>query len=459
MSALVAALSLLPFIALWGWLARLPAASAAERLGMTLALGTSATSAGFFVARWLGLPFTGYVAGEVAASLAVLIVVMRWRSAVEAGSVASPSESARRRAAGLLIGVISAMAALLLWREIMARPHGGWDGWAIWNPLAVFLSHAGDAWLSVLATELPAFHTDYPLLVPASVARVWMMLGDRAGWVPAAIGAGFTTATALIVVGSIWRLRGAAWASAAAALLLTPEFLAQGANQMADVPLACFMAASVVSFAGAPSSTRRSILAGVAAGSAAWTKNEGLAAALVLLTLFVAASWRARGAAAARETAADLAIGAGPLLVLLACFKLLIAPDNDVVAGLGAPGVMRYWLDGARVSFAAREMARGLVTWGGWPGPIPPVLLVALAWLAPRPSVGGPGAWTAGAAVLLLLAVFFVVYVMTPHSIAWHIQTSWTRLVTQLWPTMVWWAIAVPGPMRPRSPAWARPSR
>lgn len=458
MSVLAAALVLLPFVAAWAWLARLPAESAAGRLGMAMAFGASVTSGAFFVARWLGLPPTGYVAAEVAASLAVLILIMGWRSALKAETVAPPEASPRRAAAGVLIGLVTALAALALGREIMARPHGGWDGWAIWNPLAVFLSQSGDAWLGALATDLPAFHTDYPLLVPASVARVWVMLGDRAGWVPAAIGAWFATATALIVVGSIWQLRGPAWALAAAGLLLTPEFLAQGANQMADVPLACFIAAAVVSFTGAPSSTRRSILAGVAAGSAAWTKNEGLAAALVLLTLFVVASWRARGAAAARETTADLAIGAGPLLVLLACFKLLIAPDNDVMAGLNAPGVMRYWLDGDRVGFAAREMVRGLVTWGGWPGPIPPALLVALAWASPRPRVETTGAWTAGAAVLLLVVVFFVVYVMTPHSIAWHIQTSWARLVTQLWPTLVWSAIAVRGPVVSGPPAWVRPS-
>jgi hypothetical protein len=61
---------------------------------------------------------------------------------------------------------------------------------------------------------------------------------------------------------------------------------------------------------------------------------------------------------------------------------------------------------------------------------------------APSESGTHVAVTTAGWLVLVQLLALFVVYVMTPHSVAWHVQTSWHRLIAQLWPTAVWWAVA-----------------
>jgi hypothetical protein len=39
--------------------------------------------------------------------------------------------------------------------------------------------------------------------------------------------------------------------------------------------------------------------------------------------------------------------------------------------------------------------------------------------------------------VLLMLVGYYIVYVTTPHPQAWHVETSFPRLLAQVWPTAV----------------------
>src|SRR5262249_278244 len=75
------------------------------------------------------------------------------------------------------------------------------------------------------------------------------------------------------------------------------SFIAQAAFQYADIPLAFFLLACVAMLAIAERdawTSKTLTLAGLAAGFAAWTKNEGLAFVLVAA---LAVLWRARRAA------------------------------------------------------------------------------------------------------------------------------------------------------------------
>jgi 4-amino-4-deoxy-L-arabinose transferase-like glycosyltransferase len=244
-----------------------------------------------------------------------------------------------------LFAATVAAAAAVLWHHLQSHPGGAWDAVAIWNVKAVFLASAGDAWLGALGTVSPASHPDYPLLVPGTVARAWAVGGTNAWWIAATIAVTFTAATAVLLAGSLTRLRGEAFALAGLALLLTPEFLAQGAAQNADIPLAFFSLAAVVLLADRTPASSRLILAGAACGAAAWTKNEGLVVAAAVPAAFILIVASRRGWRAAWDTASDMAIGLGPLVVLLVVFKLLLAPPNDLMDGLLRPGVASYWFD------------------------------------------------------------------------------------------------------------------
>src|ERR1700678_522499 len=76
-------------------------------------------------------------------------------------------------ALALAFGIVLAIAWVRLIQVATALPVGNWDAWAIWNLRAKFLAGPGGAWRYALSPLLNNSHPDYPVLLPAFIARVW----------------------------------------------------------------------------------------------------------------------------------------------------------------------------------------------------------------------------------------------------------------------------------------------
>ena len=179
-------------------------------------------------------------------------------------------------------------------------PLGDWDAWTIWNQRARFFFRAGPQWRQAFSPEFA--HTDYPLLLPSSIARCWSYLGTDCPWAPWLLGTLFTFATVGVLMSAVCRLRSRSQGLLAGLVLLgMVPFLQRGALQYADVPLSFFFLSAVALFAHYDASQRPGrgmlVLSGLLAALAAWTKNEGALFLLVLPAARCAATWRRRGAA------------------------------------------------------------------------------------------------------------------------------------------------------------------
>jgi hypothetical protein len=128
--------------------------------------------------------------------------------------------------------VVLAGALYAATMRLRAYPNGdGWDSVAIWNLHARFLFLGGDHWRDGFTTLLSWSRPDYPLLVPASIAHFWTILGADAPIVPAVIALVFTFATAGLLFSSLLILRGRAVAMlSSVALLATPAFISEGST-------------------------------------------------------------------------------------------------------------------------------------------------------------------------------------------------------------------------------------
>jgi hypothetical protein len=280
-------------------------------------------------------------------------------------------------------------------------------------------------------------------LLSGIVARAWVVSGTTSPSWPAAVGLAFGILTALTVAGALYHRGGPLAAAVGLGLVAVPEFASQSTHQLADIPVGYFTVLALVLLLPPEPGAARLGLAGFSIGLAAWTKNEGLVAAIGLTLIYVGFRIPASGWRAALGAARDLGIGLWPMPVMLALFKILVAPPNDLTEGFTRPGVLSYWLDTVRVGFVLRYMASAALTWGGWPSTVGPIVALGVVAAMPRVSrQNAVGVKTAGTLLLFQTAVFTAVYVMTPHSVAWHLTTSWHRLIAQLWPTAVWWACA-----------------
>jgi hypothetical protein len=321
------------------------------------------------------------------------------------------------------------------------NPHGRYDAWAIWNVRARMLARAGDHWKSVFIPQV--FHADYPLLLPLTIAHSWILAGTESMRIPPAIAGLFTFSCAGILSGSLFSLKrwNPGWL-ASIILLSTPWVLFFGSKQFADLPLAAYILAAsaclCLAFIYNENSTPWLILAGLSAGFAGWTKNEGqlflvvfcFITGITILLLFKNKSLKEK----------KLAVGIGLLLPILAIliFKFDLAPANDVVNTSELSPAITSMLKFSRYGEALDAMLRITKAFGGWAFPVP--VFVFVAYLLIRPEIGKGRAIipiTLGFLILFQLIGYYMIYIITPHQLTLHINQSFDRLLMHLYPTFL----------------------
>ena len=334
----------------------------------------------------------------------------------------------------IAFSVAAALAACAFvfatWRE----PHGEWDAWSIWNMKARFFYRDPAHWRDVFTASLNWVHPDYPLLLPAFVARCWRFTGSESLVAPAAAAFVFTFGALGLLVSAVSTMCGRSQGFIAGLLMLTAiTFIGNGATQYADVPLAFYMLAALSLAAMQPGSRAVTALAGLMAALAAWTKNEGLVLIAALIAARALIAVRAgQGRAALRQLPA-FASGAAPVLLLVAYFKTALATPNLTLGQLSGGSIAGHLADPFRYVAVAEAALEHLWSFGGLP--VSPVLIVVLYLaLAGRGKQASPAAcWTLG----IMAAAYGGIYVVSNVDVNWLIETSMDRLMLQLWPSAV----------------------
>jgi Dolichyl-phosphate-mannose-protein mannosyltransferase len=322
------------------------------------------------------------------------------------------------------------------WMELLERtPHGDWDATAIWNSHARYLYRDGPTWEQHIQNT---FHPDYPLLVPATVARVWRYIGHDVPEAAGLLGILYGISAAAILFATLAALRGLNMAMMMTLVLsATPFFVEYAASGSADVPLSLYILATIALLAlksfRCPDSPGLLVLAGFAAGCAGWTKNEGL---LFMVAVFLAMA--AQFFRQAREALRSLYyFCAGMLLPIGATlwFKMAIAPPNDVIGGRHATEIFQKVLSPDRYRLILDTFLSTFQSFGNWfVNPVILILIYILLRKTDRRVLREMG-WLQGVFIVgFVLTGYFAVYVVTPLDLQYHLGSSLPRLFLQLWP-------------------------
>ncbi len=357
----------------------------------------------------------------------------------ELKSAVRPGHRASMAARLVLVVALAAAFAGFVAQQVRA-PEGGSDAVAIWNLHARILVLSPGGWKDYLSSHANGFHVDYPLLVPSAVARVWSSTGG-AGPAPSLVAGAFLLGTVCLLFGAVRVLQGESTAVFCTTVLVcSVYFVRTSAFQFADAPFACFLLGTMATTALAlrsedSCSTPGFVLAGLLAGCAAFTKNEGL----LLLAVF-GAVWAVRclatvvGRAGLRDVSAAtmaLAVGLFPGVLCALWYKWSVAPPSEMVGG--GPSTLAQLTDVSRFAVVGRGYVRewiALTEVGG---------LVLVAHVVARRGRGdwraNPVVWMGAAVVLLQLGGYFAVYLTTPYDLEWHVGASLRRLYVHVWPT------------------------
>lgn len=344
---------------------------------------------------------------------------------------------------GFALSLLSSLATFFFLSSRL--PSGRWDGWVLWNMRARFLFKGGEHWTDAFSSIFTRLdhQPDYPLLLPLSVARGWEYVGRDTVLIPITIALLFTFAVATLLYSSLSVLRSKGQGLLAGLILLgTPYFILRGAAQEADVPLSFFFLATVVLLLlygrAADKNSVLLILAGLMAGFAAWTKNEGwlfLVAVVAArsIVMIVGKNWKAH-----LRQMLFFMLGLAPVLITVLYFKVAYAPQNNLLAGQGMEPTLHRLVDPSRYLVVFRAAIKYIYSFGAWE--IHPLTILAIYPLCLGLKIeeeDRPGVFTIIITLALMLLGEFMIYVISPYDLNWHMGTSFSRLILQLWPTLL----------------------
>jgi Dolichyl-phosphate-mannose-protein mannosyltransferase len=343
---------------------------------------------------------------------------------------------------------VAASIALVAFVVLSARaPEGGFDAWDHFTIKARFLLLGGEQWKRSFLPVLDD-KPDYPFLLPATLARFWMYLGRETALVQVLMAMLFTFATAGLLVSSLSLLRDRKQALLAGLVLLgTPFFVTHGATQYPDVPVGFFFLSVLVLLSLARDrhfDLGVIALAGIFASLAAWTKNEGMAFTFEVIVVQGVVVFVSEGRRECRRQVLAFSFGALPVLILVAWFKLHLAPPNELVPNQGGTlDVFHRFLSRWRFMqisgayFKAIALGPGFGKW--IVNPIPFLLLYGVIAGGDTHSKRKISALIGWSVICLMAGTYFTIFVDLPSNFSLEEYFIYVldRLLLQLWPSAV----------------------
>lgn len=430
-----------------------------ESKGQALAIGTlpaiwiSLLSLAGLFETLMGLPATFSIVAVVLASLVVAGRDLRsgqWLCRRPTGWISLLS----------LAGFTAAVVGTTAWVYHLDR-WGGHDAMYTWVLRARFLFDENGRWINGFSNDLALLHPDYPPMFSWALSALWSLEGYEASAAAACLYFPIFPAWVMLMVGwwqaqnpdSKFRLT-----LPLACSIALPIAVRMNVQLTLDLVLAYAVAGSVAWF---ESGRRQSHPAPFAVASflAAWAsllKNEGV---LWLLVFTLTAAWlgvRRRSLTAnslpPRMFLRALAVGTAVPLVALLFFKLTLSPPSDLsdpsrvaqISEVVQPDLMLFpesiwirvdqiwqWVRHRMTSYHLfMEVGPNWRDWGITLWMIP--LLTICVLVNRKRSMSG-----ILVAVLLQVAGYYFVYLITPYHPRWHLTTSLSRVLLHVVPAWI----------------------
>lgn len=330
-----------------------------------------------------------------------------------------------------ILGVLLAIGVYTALLFFGMGPHGDWDAWAIHNLKAkLLLSQSIREMLPLLGYA----HPDYPLLQSAIVAALWRVEGQPSTALAFSVQLLYALALTGLITSTVAILRGSRLGVLAGIVLAgTLTIWRLAAAQYADLPLALFLSLAICALCMATQGAHAQwlYLAGLGAGLAAATKQEGYVFAAVVTLGIAGWCWREL-----RDwrPAASFALGALPAVGVLAWFLLWLPPlaeSNARLAITGRRSGFPSLVDAPFAMFAKLLQFGGIGV--GWVVILAAVMLV-LGWRL-RKELRIPALIVSAviAAELLLTAYIY----SRVKGLQEMVANSFDRVLLHVWPGLV----------------------
>jgi 4-amino-4-deoxy-L-arabinose transferase-like glycosyltransferase len=275
--------------------------------------------------------------------------------------------------------------------------------------------------------------------VPLAISRIWTYKGFFSLFDPVMVAFIFFTSIILVEYGAISILKTSYQGKLAVILLTaTPFFVIDSAGLCADIPLAFYFITFCILYTLAQEFRSRKLLviSGISLGLSTWTKNEGFLFSLVALSIHFFFSFYRLGFYIWLRDFYRICIGFVPLSFTMMLLKYLYAPPNDLLSSFNQQIILEKITDINRYAVIFNNFKRELVYIGDWIIQVPIVLIffaITMGYNKKKNFIS----LLLLSILIIMIAGCFVIYLLTPHNLQWHISNSMNRLIIQLWPIFI----------------------
>ena len=408
------------------------------KLSVGVALGFAMSASMFFIAVLFGIAPRAYSWIEFWAALAFVVLFLihatiSWRGN---RTVFKASRLDLLSMCIVLTGAILFSSAFLIYSRM--HPHGFEDAWSIWNLVPRFIFRENSPAILLNNQFYDRFHPDYPVELSLNITWGWFILKEETPRVPIVLSFLSTITLCTLFWAVLIKWKGIVAATVGTLIMFTLIDMTAVIGQLADPLLTLHLLSAAALFYGYLK-TRKSgmlVLSGLLAGFSAWVKNEGI---LFVGVLFIVCLIAAITQTIKWSELKFLIIGlAGPLLIVFA-YKREVEWHNDLFSGANSPYLQL--VDFSRWLLIGKSFITHIINYVNTP--ISVVVILLIYTLLIRFDKNETNYRTL---LFLILsgqfAGYFFIYLITPHNLQSHIDTSIDRLISHLFPLAILWLFA-----------------
>jgi len=311
---------------------------------------------------------------------------------------------------------------------------GNWDAWAIWSLHAKYMTFDAN-FVLLFSEKIDWSHPDYPLMLPSIIGSIWKSLSTDSAMIPALISYVVSLTFLLTIVSSLRQLNLNTLSIIALLIFCFSNILIPfGSTQYADTLLSLFILLPIVllNHLNYDNHNLYLFLIGFFVASCSWIKNEGIVYFIIFSVLFLIHNLRKK------KYIIYYAFGVSVPLIFLIFFKLKYAPSSDLIAD-SSSNTLTQLFDLKRYVFIIKYIFKTIVSSYSLI-----IVLLGLVMIFNRNYLKS----FAFQIITCLFISYFMVYILTPNNLEWHLNTSFTRLLHHIFPVLIYTTLISFGKMK-----------
>lgn len=304
-------------------------------------------------------------------------------------------------------------------------PLGMWDAQAIWNLKAKFLAFGNENWSKIFENRFDYIHRDYPMLLPATIARAFYYTNDS-NYIISIFYAIFFTSSCLLLLYKYLEKQTNAYIGITSIIIITSNmyFIIYGSWQYADIPIALYFFISIYYLSKYIKSLKTNDLKACILFSSLtpWIKNEGKTFILTYIAILLYITYKNK------KQIMQYFVFYIPNFIFLYQLKMLSQSNNYLINNITER--LHYLINLER-----HKTILSYITTN-----IPFFYIAFLSFIVIytlKSTIKEKKLYLISLPIIFNALAYYCVYLITPFDLNWQLETSCVRVYLQLLPSII----------------------